>query len=80
VGVIANLAVWLSLHFAFREIEATRIAISTFLSPDWFGLQLAAYVLTLMACVLLLRAKLGVLPLLGASAVLGLLEQTLPLA
>jgi len=79
VGVIANLAVWFSLHFLFREIETTRIGILTFLNPDRFSFQPAAFVLILMACVLLFRPKLGVLPLLAASAVLVLLVQSLPL-
>lgn len=80
VGVIANLAVWFSLHYLFAEVETTRIGLLTFQSPDRFSFQPAAFVLTLMACVLLFRAKLGVLQLLGASAVLGLLVQALPLA
>lgn len=79
VGVIANLAVWFSLHFLFRDIETAKIGILTFLNPDRFSFQPSAFILTLMACVLLFRAKLGVLPLLGASAVLGLLVQALPL-
>jgi chromate transporter len=79
VGIIANLAVWFSLHFLFRDIETTRIGILTFLNPDRFSFQPAAFVLILVACVLLFRAKLGVLPLLAASAVLGLLVQALPL-
>ena len=79
VGVIANLAVWFSLHYLFLEVETTRIGLLTFLNPDRFSFQPAAFVLTLMACVLLFRPKLGVLPLLAASAVLGLLVQALPL-
>jgi chromate transporter len=77
VGVIANLAVWFSLHFLFREVKTARVGILTYSSPDWFTFQPAAFILTLVACLLLFRAKLGVLPLLGASAGLGLLVQSL---
>jgi chromate transporter len=80
VGVIANLAVWFLLHFLFREVETARVGILTFSSPDRFSFQPAAFILTLMACILMFRAKLGVLPLLGACAVLGLFVQALPMA
>ncbi|GBF59270.1 putative chromate transport protein [Candidatus Phycosocius bacilliformis] len=80
VGVIGNLAVWFGLHVLFAKVETTQIGILSFANPNVPSFQPAAFILTLMAGVLLFRAKLGVIPLLGACAVLGLLVQSLPFA
>jgi chromate transporter len=78
VGVIANLAVWFLLHFLFQKTETAHWGAATFLSPDLVSFQPAAFVLSLVACGLMLRAKLSVVPLLAVCAVLGIVIQYLP--
>jgi chromate transporter len=78
VGVIANLAVWFLLHCLFQKTVTIHWGAMTFLSADLFSFQPAAFVLTLVACILMFRAKLSVVPLLGACAILGIVVQNLP--
>ena len=73
VGVIANLALWFGLHVLFREVYslpflgmAPEVPVLT--SLDWRAGLLAAG-----AAIALLRFKLGMMPVLAACAVAGIL-------
>src|SRR5438270_2564267 len=62
VGVILNLAVWFALHVFFPEAGAI----------DWFAIVLCA-----AAFVAMLRYKIDIIPVVLASAVLGLIYKSL---
>ncbi len=65
VGVIANLALWFAVHVAFAQIGPGGM-------PIWASLDWRPLLIGLGAAVLLFRAKLGVLPVLAASALAAL--------
>lgn len=72
VGVILNLALWFFLHIAFAEVSAVergpfRLWIPDLASVDWRVIALAA-----LSAALLFGARLGMLAVLGISALLGL--------
>jgi chromate transporter len=75
VGVIVNLALWFAIHALFGRVEQWRFAGIAADVPDWTSVNLAALSLTLAAVVLVLRLKAGVLAVLGACAVAGILLQ-----
>jgi chromate transporter len=71
VGVVLNLAVWFALHVGFGEVEPRAWGPLVLLVPelgsvDWVSLAIAA-----AALVAMLRLRVGMLPTLGASAVVG---------
>lgn len=73
VGVVANLALWFALHSLFTAhrpstIPGTRFEWPILASADW-----PAILLAIGALVAALRFKAGLLPLLGGSALVGLL-------
>ena len=73
VGVIANLALWFGLHVLFREVYSLSVPgmspeVPVLTSLDWRAALLAAG-----AAVALLRFKLGMIPVLAACAVAGIL-------
>jgi chromate transporter len=72
VGVILNLAVWFALHTLFARVTTSHQGPVRLLVPDLASLDLAAAVLAVGAMIALLRFKVGMLPTLGASALLGL--------
>ncbi|MBX9749510.1 MAG: chromate efflux transporter [Roseococcus sp.] len=65
VGVIANLALWFGLRVIFARMEG--------ILPDPWSLQPAALLLSLLAGVCLFQFKLGVVKVLGITALAGLL-------
>ena len=70
VGVILNLAVWFGLHTLFTRTQALLwpdLDVPVISSIDW-----GAAVISTVAAIALLRFKLGVIPVLGASAVAGI--------
>ena len=69
VGVIANLAVWFSLHVLFAKISETQLGAIRLYIPDFASLDIRALILSILAFVLLFRTQLGVLPVLGICAV-----------
>ncbi len=74
VGVVLNLAIWFALHVVFARVEEVRLAGGLRLYvPDWASLDLAAAVLAGAAMLAMTRFKLGMIPTLLASAVLGAL-------
>jgi chromate transporter len=73
VGVVLNLALWFGLHYVFASVEERalgplRLDVPVAGSIDWTALALSA-----AALVAVLRFRMGVLPLLAASAAAGLL-------
>ena len=73
VGVIANLALWFGLHVLFGELRSVSILglqpeLPVLASLDWRAALLSA-----AAAILLLRLKLGMMPVLAISAVAGVL-------
>jgi chromate transporter len=71
VGVIANLALWFGLHVLFKVVRPVVIGplapdLPVLASLDWRAALLAAF-----AMIALLRFKLGMVPVLAASAAAG---------
>ncbi len=71
VGVILNLAVWFGLHTLFRQVGTLTFGPLDLAWPVWSSLDPAAAALALVAMVAMFRFKLGMIPTLGLSAVLG---------
>lgn len=67
VGVILNLAIWFAIHTLFRQVRR----IGSFDLPVLSSVDLPALLLSLGAMIAVFRFKVGVLPVLGACAVLG---------
>ncbi len=80
VGVILNLALWFGLHVLFAEVGRvallsgkTGLPIVSLAWPQWWTLDIAAFGIFVLACVLLFRFKAGILTVIGVSAAAGLL-------
>jgi chromate transporter len=73
VGVIANLALWFALHSLFAEHRSATIPGVSLEWPVLSSANWPAILLALVALVAALRFKAGILPLLGGSALAGLL-------
>ncbi len=73
VGVIANLALWFALHSLFTQHRPSTIAGTAFQWPVPASADWPAILLSLAALVAALRFKAGLLPLLGGTAMAGLL-------
>ena len=72
VGVILNLAVWFGLHTIFATVTETAFGAVRLFVPDWQSIDVAILILTVAALVATLRFRLGMLPTLAVSAVLGI--------
>jgi chromate transporter len=77
VGVILNLAIWFALHVIFAKVDTRDIGPLHLQIPDAATLDPIALAIAALALLALLRFKLPVLALLGASAVLGLAAKLL---
>src|SRR3990172_7442561 len=73
VGVILNLAVWFGLHTLFRTVTETSVLAMTVPVPRLATLDLPALALAVAAFVALWRFRLGIVPVVLGSAVVGLL-------
>ena len=71
VGVILNLAAWFAIHVAFAEVSEVRVLGVAFQVPVPATVDLASVALTLAAFVALLWFRVGMIPVIAASAVLG---------
>jgi chromate transporter len=71
VGVILNLAVWFALHTLFGEVNATTVAGLRLWLPVLHTVQLPSLALAAGAAIAMFRFKVGMLPTLAASALLG---------
>jgi chromate transporter len=72
VGVIANLAVWFSIHTLFARVGEARWGLLHLQVPDLASLDFAALALSVLAVVAIFRWKLGMIPTLLGCALLGL--------
>jgi chromate transporter len=77
VGVILNLAVWFALHVLFAQVHERWIGPMRLFVPEMATLDALALAMTVAALVAMLWLRLGLLPTLGASAVIGLLVRHL---
>ncbi|HXL68175.1 MAG TPA: chromate efflux transporter [Xanthobacteraceae bacterium] len=73
VGVILNLAVWFALHLAFGEVNELRAYGLKLQVPVLATVNVASVVLAAAAFVAMLRFKVGMMPVIAASAMLGAL-------
>jgi chromate transporter len=73
VGVILNLAVWFALHVLFRELREVSWLGMTLDVPVFNSINLPSLVLTLGALLAVFRFKIGMIPVLAACSILGLL-------
>lgn len=71
VGVILNLAIWFSIHTLFAKVGEIHAFGARFLVPDWATLDPAALLLAVAATVAIFRFKLGMVPVLLGSVVIG---------
>ncbi|MBX3494328.1 MAG: chromate transporter, partial [Parvibaculum sp.] len=72
VGVILNLALWFGLHVLFGTVEEVRVSMLRLWVPELATLDPWALALSAGALVAMLRFHIGMLPVLGVSAALGL--------
>jgi chromate transporter len=72
VGVILNLAIWFALHVLFAKVDRLVAGPLQVSVPDLSSLDPTALVLAAVAALALIRFKMPILPLLAASAALGL--------
>ncbi|MER8823949.1 chromate efflux transporter [Mesorhizobium sp. M0991] len=73
VGVILNLAVWFALHVLFRELHDVSWLGMTLDVPVFGSINLPSLVLTLGALLAVFRFKIGMIPVLAACSILGVL-------
>lgn len=73
VGVILNLAVWFALHVLFRELHEVSWLGMTLDVPVFNSVNIPSLVLTLGALLAVFRFKIGMIPVLAACSILGLL-------
>jgi chromate transporter len=72
VGVMLNLAVWFALHVAFTDVVEERIMGMRLFIPVGASVQIASIVITASALAVLLRSRVGLLPVMAVSALLGM--------
>jgi chromate transporter len=73
VGVVLNLAFWFAIHTIFREVNPVRAFPFAFDAPVLSSVHPWALVLSLAAAVAIFRFKLGMIPVLGACCVAGII-------
>ncbi|MER9202918.1 chromate efflux transporter [Mesorhizobium sp. M0933] len=73
VGVVLNLAVWFALHVLFRELGEVSWLGMTLDVPVFNSVNIPSLVLTLGALVAVFRFKIGMIQVLAACSVLGVL-------
>jgi chromate transporter len=72
VGVVLNLAVWFALHVLFAELNEIRIFGTRLLIPAWNTLQPFSLLIAVGAMIALMRFKIGMIPTLLGSALVGM--------
>jgi chromate transporter len=75
VGVILNLAVWFALHVVFGTVNKVQLHGATLFVPDFATLNPGSLLLTIAALIAMLYYKVGMLPTLGFSALVGAVYQ-----
>ena len=71
VGVILNLALWFGLHVLFRSVGRLEAGPVSMPLPEFASLDPLALGLTVVAAILMLRLRMGILSTLAISAALG---------
>ena len=71
VGVVLNLAVWFSLHTLFGKVEETQWFGARIYLPEWRTLDPVAALIAVAAFVAMLRFKVGMIPTLLGSVLIG---------
>jgi chromate transporter len=72
VGVILNLAVWFTLHVLFKNVAEAQAGPFRWLAVDVTSLDVGAAVLTAIATALAFGPHIGLVPLVGIMAALGI--------
>jgi chromate transporter len=72
VGVILNLAVWFALHVLFAKLVPITVLGATFGMPVLASIDIPSAVLAIAAAVAIFRFKLGMIPVLLASSLAGM--------
>jgi chromate transporter len=72
VGVILNLAIWFALHVLFREVDEVRYGSATLDVPTLASIDPASLVLTVGALLAVFRFKAGMVPVLAACSLAGI--------
>lgn len=72
VGVILNLAIWFAVHVIWRDVALVEAGPLSLELPVPPSIDPAAAVLSLFALVAVFRLRLGIAPVLGGAAALGL--------
>lgn len=72
VGIILNLAIWFAIHTLFREVTRISGYGLDFDAPVWSSADIWPIALSAISAVMLLRFKLGVVPVLAVAAFTGL--------
>ncbi|MDE1995336.1 MAG: chromate efflux transporter [Rhizobiaceae bacterium] len=90
VGVMANLSIWFGLHVLFADVgrlvllsrrvglaggDFANVPVAGVAWPDWSSLDISAFLLFLLATVLVFRQRAGVATVLTVSALVGSLLQ-----
>jgi chromate transporter len=71
VGVVLNLALWFGLHVAFAKVGEQSFGPLRLYVPVWNTVEIGAVILAVAAMIAMLRFKVGMIPTLAASTVLG---------
>jgi chromate transporter len=72
VGVIMNLALWFGLHVIFGTVTERELPIGRIFLPELSSVSWPTLALSAGAVLAVLRFKTGLLPTLGASALIGI--------
>ncbi len=72
VGVVLNLAIWFALHVLFDEINEVSTLGVRLLIPEWNTLQPFSLLIAIGAMLALMRFKIGMIPTLLGSAMIGM--------
>jgi chromate transporter len=72
VGVVLNLAVWFAEHAMFHELNPVKGFGLAFEAPVLASADLSAIALSLAAAIAIFRFKIGMIPVLAASCLMGI--------
>jgi chromate transporter len=77
VGVTLNLAAWFAVHVLFASVREERLYGVRWLIPELGTVRPVSLTLAVVAAVVLIRYKMGALPVLGAAAGFGIFYRLL---
>jgi len=79
VGVIANLSLWFALHVLFAKLDTHKLGPAKFIWPDLASINLTAFILAVLAGLLLLKFHFGLLKTLALCGALGVASSLIPI-